>query len=187
MKSVLTYFGRRAAAFGIENFRMVGAFSEKDYFDMKIKDLVERFEIGTIILGSPKISLSYSTTFKCNVFRINRPIGFLPDKIFLKNSIKKEKFTNLKSVDETSCVLSLEDKLEADFIEFHFVEHVLEFSDDQKRNISMEINGCKNPESHEEADKADKETAELFKFKQEQQELNAEWMNGDEPINQVDV
>jgi len=100
--------------------------------------LVNRFEIGAIFVGTPKITIP--TNFRSNVFRINRRMGTLPDKTYLKEIIHGCDYSNLKSFDETTGINSYEAKLETDFVQYRFVVDP-QITENEKSQIVTEING----------------------------------------------
>jgi len=137
-KSVLAWFGRRCCAYGIP-FTQIGVFSDsKSSYVDKINMLVNRFEIGAIFVGTLKVTIPMN--FRSNVFRINRRMGTLPDKTYLKEIIHGCDFSNLKSFDETTGISSYEAKLETDFVQYRFVVDP-QITENEKALIVTEIYG----------------------------------------------
>jgi hypothetical protein len=141
-KSILTYFGKRLIAYDIP-FHLIGAFCEtKSHYSEKIASLTDRFLIGGIFIGTQKITIP--SNLKSNVFRINRRMGFLPDKSYLKDIIHNTDCSYLKSLDETTGLVGYESKLDSDFLEYRFVqEPVFEYL--EKEIIVAEMNGEQRP------------------------------------------
>jgi hypothetical protein len=167
-KSILSYFGKRLVAYDIP-FHLVGAFCEtKSGYSEKIASLVDRFLIGGIFIGTQEITIP--SNLKSNVFRINRRIGFLPDKMYLKEIIHNTDCSNLKSLDETTGLSGFESKLESDFLEYRFVTEP-QFEYLEKETIISEINGEPRPkfkkergfESNKDFEKGDEKEKELDK------------------------
>jgi len=143
-KTLLSWYGRRCWAYGI-TFSALGVYCEsKSSYNDKIDMLVKRFEIGGIFVGNPKMNIC--SDLNVNVFRINRRVGTLPDKYYLKELIHNSDFSNLKSFDESSGISGLEAKIDNDFVEYRFVEEP-DISDAEKKFIVSEINGEPTPKT----------------------------------------
>jgi hypothetical protein len=141
-KSILSYFGKRLIAYDIP-FHLIGLFCEsKSAYSDKIAFLVDRFEIGGIFVGTHKITIP--SNLRANVFRINRRMGFLPDKLYLKEIIRTTDASNLKSLDETTGLVNVEAKLETDFLEYRFVNEP-QFGPLERETVIAEINGEQRP------------------------------------------
>jgi hypothetical protein len=143
-KTILSWYGRRCWAYGI-TFNQIGIFCEKDSkssYNDKLSMIIDRFEIGGIFVGNPKMDLP--SRLRANVFRINRRMGTLPDKYYLKELIHAAEISNLKSFDESSGISGLEAKIDNDFVEYRFVDEP-QISDQERTYIVAEINGEPTP------------------------------------------
>jgi len=119
MKAVLSWFGNRCGAFEIP-YSLIGVYCKaRSAFPDKINMLVDRFEIGTVFLGNPKDAFD-SKILRANVFRINRRMGFVYDKTFLKQSIIGCDITQISSYEEG--ISRYEAKLETDYVEYRFLK-----------------------------------------------------------------
>jgi len=147
-KCVLSYFGKRAEAFGLQ-CTLLGAFAEKDYYVDKIKYLIERFDISTLYIGTPKLHITWA--LNCNIFRINRPCGFIPDRVYLKQAIHKEDISRIREFsDETlpkEFERSWDDKVTTDFIIYKFSES-FQLTENERQNISEEVLGTLDSLAH---------------------------------------
>jgi hypothetical protein len=119
-KGVLSWFGRRMGAFDI-HYSLIGIFSEgKSTYMDKINMLIDRFEIGAVFIGDPDIPI-HTSNIRVNVFKMNRRMGFVWDKSFLKQSIHNADISQLKSYDESTGLSGYEAKLETDYVEYRFL------------------------------------------------------------------
>jgi len=71
-------------------------------------------------------------------------MGFLPDKLYLKQVIHTNDCSKLKSLDETTGLTTVETKLETDFLEYRFMSEPT-FGNLEKETIVAEINGEQRP------------------------------------------
>jgi len=104
--------------------------------------LVDSFDIGGIFVGTHKINIP--STLRANVFRINRRMGFLPDKSFLKELLHSEG-GNLVSYDEQldhkqTGLKGYEAKVDTDFVEYRFLKEPY-FDAHEKEATVAEIYG----------------------------------------------
>jgi hypothetical protein len=119
-KAVLSWFGRRMGAFDI-HYSLIGIFCEgKSVYMDKINMLIDRFDIGAVFIGHPDLPI-HEKQLRANIFKINRRMGFVWDKSFLKQSIHNADVTQLKSYDESTGLSGYEAKLETDYVEYRFL------------------------------------------------------------------
>lgn len=119
-KAALSWFGRRMGAFDI-HYSLIGVFCEnKNMYMDKIHMVIDRFDIGTVFLGNPDW-VSHSSHIRANIFHVNRRMGFVWDKSFLKASIHNVDVSSLKSYDESTGLSGYEAKLETDYVEYRFL------------------------------------------------------------------
>jgi hypothetical protein len=99
--------------------------------------LVDRFEITTVFSGSKKLNL---TNLRVNIFYINRTMGYIQDKSYLKDRIHHEDSTNLKSFNDISNRTGYKIKLETDSVEYRFINPLV-LKDQERSTIIREIIG----------------------------------------------
>jgi len=147
-KAVLAWFGRRMGAFDI-HYALIGIFCESKaaYVD-KINMLIDRFDITSVFVGNPNLAVS-SGNLRANVFRMNRRMGFVWDKSFLKQSIHNADVSQIKSYDESTGLSGYEAKLETDYVEYRFLM-TPQYTDFERAVITAETCGQPIPlEAHE--------------------------------------
>jgi hypothetical protein len=119
-KAVLSWFGRRMGAFDI-HYSLIGIFCEgKSVYMDKINMLIDRFDIGAVFIGHPDLPI-HEKSLRANVFKMNRRMGFVWDKSFLKQSIHNSDVSLLKSYDESTGLSGYDAKLETDYVEYRFL------------------------------------------------------------------
>jgi hypothetical protein len=140
-KGVLAWFGKRAAASDVP-YNMIGVFCEKSSYQDKLAMLVDSFDIGGIFVGPQKFAIP--TNLPANVFRVNRRMGFLPDKAYLKELLNSEggSLRPMMSVDEEhpSALKTYEARIETDYVEYRFEQEPY-FDQHEKEATVAEIYG----------------------------------------------
>lgn len=146
-KTVLSYYGKLAESFDI-SYQLIGCYcNDRSEYESKIAFLADSLEISGIFVGTLKINLPLN--FRANLFHINRRMGSLPDKAYLKENIHNTDISWLKSSEEMmhKDKVGYKTLLETDFVQYSFTEGHPGLTDEEKARFRSAVIGdeCYRP------------------------------------------